>query len=112
MIDVRVAQEHGVDVPWVREPPIPIPHPQFFPPLEQAAVEQDPPIAYGDEVHRAGHRSGRAEKLQSGGHGLNHAAPRGYKETLEAELGRRFGPLVAFPPPFLAEPFHADTEPY
>src|SRR5690349_5256988 len=68
MIDVRVAQEYGVDVPWVREPPIPIPRPQLFQPLEQAAVEQDPPVAYGDEVHRACDCSRCTEELQSRRH--------------------------------------------
>jgi hypothetical protein len=64
VIDVRMREHDGVErVGRERQRP-PVAQSQVLGALEQAAIDQDAPAAVLDQVFRAGHGFGRAEKSQ------------------------------------------------
>ncbi len=64
MIDVGVAQDHGIDVGDVDREIVPITLFVVGATLDKAALEQDGVGARAEHVERAGHFAGGAEKLQ------------------------------------------------
>ena len=62
VVDVRVRKQHCVDPPRVDRGRRPIAQPQLLVALEQPAVDEQRAPARLDEILRAGHRAGRAEK--------------------------------------------------
>ena len=68
VVDVRVGQHHGVDRCLIGDTLAPVPQAQLLHALEQSAVEQNAVPADGEEMHRAGHGAGGAEKLEGRAH--------------------------------------------
>ncbi len=92
VIDVGVAQHHGVHVPRVRESLVPVAQPQRFQSLEQPAVEQHTALAGGDQVHGTRHRPRSAEKLE-GRHGGRSCNRRRYTaSTFDSSRKQPFRP--------------------
>ncbi len=89
MVDVGVAQYHGVEVRRVRQPHAPVPQAQRLQPLKQPAVEEDAPLANRDEVHRSRHRARGAEELERGGHERERRHHRPQGGGVESSSARR-----------------------
>src|SRR5690606_26128742 len=69
VVQVRVCQDHCIERRGIERQGLPIPQPELFQALEEAAVDQNPPRADVDEVFRTGDRASRAQKCEL------HAAP-------------------------------------
>lgn len=89
MIDVRVSQQHEVDVARIERPGLEIAIARFAPALVHAAVHQEANTAAFDEKAGAGHLLGRTDEADS-----HERPPSGYMNDASSHTclnGQAFG---------------------
>ena len=68
MVEMRVRQDHGVDARRLDREGIPVAQAELLQPLEQTAIDEDPPSGRLDQVAGARDRAGAAEEGEMGMH--------------------------------------------